>query len=356
MSRSRKGWASIATAERFVLELLERRRLLSMTLENGLLTITGTDESECFYLWYDGNDRLEASRCVGENDALATIAESTEFTGVQGIRIDAKGGNDRVFYSLGTYNGSTHSRPNVPMTLIGGAGDDYLLGGDADDVLIGGPGNDTLLGGAGNDTFIDESRNGVETQGENDAPLPFIDEQGVLVLRGSQYDDLIDLENDADNPGMFYIDMYRDCIGTGLNDVTGVRIEGLGGNDSLAVWDLARKMPVPLTILGGDGNDTIFGSSQNDTLLGGNGQDLIDGRGGNDVMDIDPPAPAPAPAPPTPPAANDASADSSSRDQAQSPEPTVTTAMPTPPFAASTPVVRRDSSLFGDQTILWDAA
>ena len=42
MSRSRKGWASIATAERFVLEVLERRRLLSMTLENGLLRVRDT--------------------------------------------------------------------------------------------------------------------------------------------------------------------------------------------------------------------------------------------------------------------------------------------------------------------------
>src|SRR5438874_4887063 len=249
MSRSRKGWASVAVAERFVLELLERRSLLSMTLENGLLTITGTDESKCLNLYYRGDDRLEASRYVGEDDTSARIAEAAEFRGVQRIQIDAKGGNDRVFYALGA------QRPQVPMTLIGGAGDDYLLGGDADDVLIGGPSNDTLLGGVGNDTFIDESRNGVETQWENDAPVPFVDGNGVLVLRGSQYDDSIDLENDSDNPGMFYIDMYRHCIGVGLNDVTGVRIEGLGGNDFLGVWDLARKMPVPLTILGGDGND-----------------------------------------------------------------------------------------------------
>ena len=348
MSRSRKGWASIATAERFVLELLERRRLLSMTLENGLLTITGTDDSECFGLYYLGNDRLEASRYVGEDDSSAQAAEAGQFSGVQSIQIDAKGGNDRVFYALGA------QRPQVPMTLIGGSGNDYLLGGDADDVLIGGPGNDTLLGGAGNDTFIDELRNGVETHGENDAPVPLVDEQGVLVLRGSQYDDTIDIENDADNRGMFYIDMYRSCIGVGLNDVTGVRIEGLGGNDFLGVWDLARKMPVPLTILGGDGNDTIFGSSQSDTLLGGNGYDTIDGRGGNDVTDSDPPTPAP-PTPPTPQVTNDASADSSAQDQTQTPEPTITAAMPAP-FAAATPVVRHDSSLFGEQAILWDAA
>jgi hypothetical protein len=353
MSRSRKGWASIATAERFVLELLERRRLLTMTLENGLLTITGTDDSECFFLQND-HDNVLVLHLIGENDDTAVIVETGEFAGVQAIRIDAKGGDDRVYYPLGPLFPSTHARPQVPMTLIGGAGNDYLLGGDADDVLIGGPGNDTLLGGAGNDTFIDESRNGVETQGENDAPLPFVDENGVLVLRGSQYDDVIRIDNDADNPGMFYVAMYRDYLGFGLNDVTGVRIEGLGGNDFLGVWDLARKMPVPLTILGGDGNDTIFGSSQNDTLLGGNGQDFIDGRGGNDVTDSDPPTPAP-PTPPTPPVTNDASADSSAQDQTQTPEPTITTAMPAP-FAAATPVVRHDSSLFGEQAILWDAA
>src|SRR5207248_3054551 len=107
MSRTRKGWASIATAERFVLELLERRRLLSMTLENGLLTITGTDESECFDLEYR-EGKLEVWHQRGENDATAQTVEMGEFAGVQAISIDAKGGNDRDCFPLGG------PRPQVP--------------------------------------------------------------------------------------------------------------------------------------------------------------------------------------------------------------------------------------------------
>ena len=43
---------------------------------------------------------------------------------------------------------------NVPVTISGLAGDDYLQGTSFSDTLLGGPGNDTLLGRAGNDDSL----------------------------------------------------------------------------------------------------------------------------------------------------------------------------------------------------------
>jgi Ca2+-binding RTX toxin-like protein len=58
-------------------------------------------------------------------------------------------------------------------------------------------------------------------------------------------------------------------------------INGLGGMDNIACTGNLAAI-VPLTLDGGDDNDTILGSNGADILLGGAGDDFIDGQQGND--------------------------------------------------------------------------
>jgi len=61
---------------------------------------------------------------------------------IAGFEINAGAGDDRV---------TVAKNVAIPVTMRGGAGDDYLLGGSGPDKLIGGAGADTLIAGAGAD-------------------------------------------------------------------------------------------------------------------------------------------------------------------------------------------------------------
>jgi hypothetical protein len=54
-----------------------------------------------------------------------------------------------------------------------------------------------------------------------------------------------------------------------------------GGDDSVTV---SSKIPAPVTLRGGPGNDRLLGGGAADKLLGGSGDDLLYGRGGDDWL------------------------------------------------------------------------
>jgi hypothetical protein len=61
---------------------------------------------------------------------------------IAGFEVNVGGGNDQVGVAKAVA---------VPVTMRGGAGNDFLLGGAGPDKLIGGEGSDRLVGGRGND-------------------------------------------------------------------------------------------------------------------------------------------------------------------------------------------------------------
>ena len=67
------------------------------------------------------------------------------FAAPAGIVIDGGGDNDIIVVGPDV---------SVPVTLLGGAGNDLLIGGAGNDSLVGGAGNDLLIGGAGRDTLV----------------------------------------------------------------------------------------------------------------------------------------------------------------------------------------------------------
>ena len=76
------------------------------------------------------------------------------------------------------------------------------------------------------------------------------------------------------------------CVSTGRNtavcngQITGATLVGAGGSDRL----LATFLEVPVTLDGGDGNDTLVGGGANDLLDGDDGTDTLIGLGGRDEM------------------------------------------------------------------------
>ena len=64
------------------------------------------------------------------------------------------------------------------------------------------------------------------------------------------------------------------------NGVSGIVIDGRGGNDRIVLDD---GIVVGSTLRGGAGHDTVTGGDGNDQLDGGEGNDVLDGRRGADV-------------------------------------------------------------------------
>jgi len=122
-----------------LVESLEQRRLLSASLHGGLLAIKGTAA---------GNDiQIE----VNHSNIVVTMDGSSKTFRLADVRrIKAMGGkgNDDIHFNR------AGGKLSVPMTLVGGVGNDTLVGGNGDDVLKGGAGDDDCQGGTGDDTCV----------------------------------------------------------------------------------------------------------------------------------------------------------------------------------------------------------
>ncbi len=63
--------------------------------------------------------------------------------------------------------------------------------------------------------------------------------------------------------------------------VASFEVNSGSGDDTVVV---AKGVPVPVTMRGGSGNDTLVGGDGPDKLVGGAGDDRLSGRGGNDLI------------------------------------------------------------------------
>jgi Ca2+-binding RTX toxin-like protein len=236
------------------LEQLEARRLMSVSVQHGILVINGTSGDDRIYL-----EQESGGVCVrGYSDAFADEILNP-IMGLRGVRVEAGDGNDSVI--VNDFGGSLPF--DLPVTLIGGAGNDSLQGGGGDDVLIGGAGDD-LLDGRGGHNSLDGPA----------SPLAWASlKGGVLTITGTKNDDVIELDyNGGSSRPDYSIRIngeyvpYLDTFGAHR-----VVIEGLGGNDTIHV----DEGNLPATVYGGAGDDSIYGSGQSDVLIGGSGRDMI---------------------------------------------------------------------------------
>src|SRR4051812_31469339 len=107
------------------IESLESRKLLSVALKAGVLSIRGTASADQI------NVRGLATRIIVQ---INGHTKSLKSSSVSTIQIDARGGNDRV-----------DVRDLWPQqTVLGGAGNDTLLGSYSRSNLVGGTGKNKI--------------------------------------------------------------------------------------------------------------------------------------------------------------------------------------------------------------------
>jgi Ca2+-binding RTX toxin-like protein len=271
-------------------ELLEMRRLLSATLVDGVLTVTGTRKDDLIRIVQKPTTLLVTVN--GHLDAFKP-------THVRSVIVNGNRGNDRILLSVGSivYLGDATTTPQLDLkkklrvdggggndaidsgggahtTLLGGDGNDFLqassyqvdnqiIGGTGDDTMLGGAGSEDMSGGDGNDT--------VQLYGfSNFISLDDIANDGY---RGINFDTASYSANDVIfNPAEFG-DSEGDNIHSDIETVIGNT-----GNDSITGSGADNLL------IGGGGNDTLEGGGGNDTLNGGAGLDLLVGGSGRDQL------------------------------------------------------------------------
>jgi Ca2+-binding RTX toxin-like protein len=165
-----------------------------------------------------------------------------------------------VLVQLGEGNDAFHEDDEIPVSVIGGDGNDSI------NISYG---NATVVSGAGDDSILVADAHGF---------IPGFN-RGNMIDAGDG-DDTIDVSGPASVDGGAGADTLRghaggqNLYGGGGSDV----LWGNGGNDRLNGGAGNDR------IYGGDGRDRIFGGSGNDSLHGGAGADWIYGNAGNDQL------------------------------------------------------------------------
>ncbi len=265
------------------------------------VTVNGTDTKNPITIAGDG-----AVITVSGLPATVTIA------GAEGsndsLIINGLGGNDVI-------DASQLNAGQINLTIDGGDGNDTITGSSGNDVLIGGAGNDTVTGGRGNDvallgggddTFIWNPGDGsdiVEGQAGND----------TLRFNGSNADETITVSANGSR-----VRLFRDVgnVTMDLNGVENIRLNALGGADSITVNDLSGTdvtlvaidlaaagtgdgQPDLVTVNATTGNDVISITRANGTVSisglaaqvtivhadNASDQLVINAQGGDDVVD-----------------------------------------------------------------------
>ena len=235
------------------LESLESRTLLTVTLDNGLLTIIGTDAADLIQVNQNGAD-IEV-----ELNALTTPFDANL---VNRIRIEGLGEADAINVNV-----------NRPTTILGGAGNDNILGSDGgSDDVFGNTGADTFSGRGGDDTFTWNPGDGndvINGDAGND----------THVFNGSNGDEIM-----AATPNGTRVTFTRN-LGNIVMDIGGFEnlvVNALGGNDTVS-GAVGLAPLIAMTFNGGDGNDILNGGDGVDTFNAGAGDDFVDGNRGNDI-------------------------------------------------------------------------
>ncbi|WP_332853587.1 calcium-binding protein [Duganella sp. S19_KUP01_CR8] len=269
--------------------------------------------------------------------SLASNGDDYLYGGVGDVTLAGGAGNDVLNDAGGN---SRLDGGDGNDTLLGGGGDDVLDGGAGNDQLDGGAGQDTYLFGygSGHDTIAEYDRSdtadlSVDTIRLADGIRPqdvSISGDGMRILHLAGSDDQLTLAsastenrvervvfsdgtvwNLGSNPngaithftaiegGYDWSHQYA-----ALNSVNMV-FKGTGQDDliQIASYDIPAdtiwqpygynqefgtganaQLPLHVTMVGGDGNDTLIGSTGQETLDGGAGADVLDGGANDDVI------------------------------------------------------------------------
>jgi len=225
------------------------------------------------------------------------MRESLARTSVRRLRIDGGDGDDRL-----------QNLTNLRATVLGGDGRDTLLGGRGRDTLFGGTGQDLLHGSAGNDIYC--GGDAIDEDFSEDGSIDVVDlgaAASAVRVRAS----LIQAE------GLPFVPAFIGVIGnlpssgepaTGERDLIHARtidvVRLSAFSDDVFFNDPSTPdFAIPVTILCGNGDDSVRAGGNTLSSFGENGDDdffyssdveaglasmTVSGGAGNDVLRGDP--------------------------------------------------------------------
>jgi Ca2+-binding RTX toxin-like protein len=113
----------------------------------------------------------------------------------------------------------------------------------------------------------------------------FLTPKGQLRIAGTRKDDVIYVARKPGEAGKLEV-FINSSAPRAMFDAAavteGILVVAGNGNDNVKFSGDNGPITFPVTILGGDGNDTLEGGSANDMISGGQGNDVIRGGLGND--------------------------------------------------------------------------
>jgi Ca2+-binding RTX toxin-like protein len=206
-------------------------------------------------------------------DGVAPLFTGTGCTTVNFREVNCNGVS-RIDLQLGDNNDSTDlipengSRITVPVTIDGGAGDDFLVGSVGNDRISASSGNDVLHGVDGNDTLAASTGNDALFGGPGSDMLS--GGTGKDEVHGGTEVDTITYKGRTTAVNVTLGDGLFNDGGSGEQDFTDGDIENVLGTEASDV------------IVGDSLANRITGFGGNDTITGGLGVDIIDAGEGND--------------------------------------------------------------------------
>jgi Ca2+-binding RTX toxin-like protein len=269
----------------------QKRQIKQPTLENGLLTVAGTNKGDRIALRLqagqpgslqvdfgdDGSaefsfERGQIAEIVVDagngGDAVRIDEVNGVFSDTIPTTIEGGNGNDRLVGGAGAV---TIDGGNGDDTLFGGNGNETLLGGNGNDTIDGNKGNDTAFLGNGNDTFIWDPGDGSDTiEGENG--------NDTMVFNGANVVDTVDVVADASHLKFF---RQPANITMDTHGVERIDFNALGLADVITVNDLTgtgvKEFNVDLA--GSLGGTTGDAAADRVIVNATNGDDKIDVSG-----------------------------------------------------------------------------
>jgi Ca2+-binding RTX toxin-like protein len=240
-------------------ESLESRAMKSVSLDAGVLSITGTDGPDDIMVYRNATNN---ALTVEQNGVYQTVSGT-----VSKLRINALGGEDLVQVLV-----------KLPSTIDGGDGNDYLRSGNGNDTVFGGAGDDAIYAGDGNDILAGQDGNDyIAGEGGNDRIDGGL---GDDKMNGGSGTDLIDYSSRFGN---VYVNL--DAQGDWTQDPSALTAGEIFEADTLISFEQAN---------GGAGNDTLIGSSQfgcrlignagSDYIISHHGGSYLAGQQGDDVL------------------------------------------------------------------------
>jgi Ca2+-binding RTX toxin-like protein len=257
-------------------------------------SFTGNAENNVI-LGLDGNDTIIGN---GGNDSLYGDRDASSLSGSSTL---VGGGYDSLSgtypYNPGDYDitdlGGSSSLfaglDNGNDLLDGGAGNDLLSGNAGKDTLLGGEGNDNLFGGAGIDSMVGADGNDtLYLDEEEDVMRENLNEGTDWVFSTKN---IYQLQDNIENIIIYGSDVQvavgnaidnQIYVGQTTLDNAPVTLSGGDGNDTLKAYFGTNPDEI---ILGYSGVGTMSRATIGDYLDGGAGNDSIDGGGGIDTLE-----------------------------------------------------------------------